>query len=190
MFGTPGADLTGDTITGTFSYDTSLLSQSIVGTTNTASGIGFGALSETVTIGGVSHTFADHANSSVYLDTGASEMTLQNDDSQNAGGITVAETFFLDALSISSPFVLSTDLTQSFDATSFDSSVGTFTILDTAPSGNTIASGDFTLDSLTLNGPATTPLPAALPLFATGLGALGLLGWRRKRKNAAALAAV
>ena len=28
----------------------------------------------------------------------------------------------------------------------------------------------------------TTPLPAALPLFATGLGGLGLLGWRRKRK--------
>ena len=27
-----------------------------------------------------------------------------------------------------------------------------------------------------------TPLPAALPLFATGIGALGLLGWRRKRK--------
>ena len=36
--------------------------------------------------------------------------------------------------------------------------------------------------------PGDTPLPAALPLFATGLGALGLLGWRRKRK-AAALAA-
>jgi len=30
-----------------------------------------------------------------------------------------------------------------------------------------------------------TPLPAALPLFATGLGALGLLGWRRMRKQAA-----
>ena len=29
---------------------------------------------------------------------------------------------------------------------------------------------------------STTPLPAALPLFAGGLGALGLLGWRRKRK--------
>ena len=28
----------------------------------------------------------------------------------------------------------------------------------------------------------TTPLPGALPLFATGLGALGLIGWRRKRK--------
>jgi hypothetical protein len=29
-----------------------------------------------------------------------------------------------------------------------------------------------------------TPLPATLPLFATGLGALGLLGWRRKRRAA------
>jgi hypothetical protein len=32
------------------------------------------------------------------------------------------------------------------------------------------------------------PLPASLPLFATGVGALGLLGWRRKKK-ATALAA-
>ena len=29
-----------------------------------------------------------------------------------------------------------------------------------------------------------TPLPATLPLFATGLGVLGLLGWRRTRKVA------
>jgi hypothetical protein len=34
-----------------------------------------------------------------------------------------------------------------------------------------------------------TPVPAALPLFASGLGAMGLFGWRRKRKNAAAIAA-
>jgi hypothetical protein len=31
-----------------------------------------------------------------------------------------------------------------------------------------------------------TPLPATLPLFASGIGALGLLGWRRKRKAQAA----
>jgi hypothetical protein len=36
------------------------------------------------------------------------------------------------------------------------------------------------------SAPPTTPLPAALPLFATGLGALGLLARRRKRKVAAA----
>ena len=34
-----------------------------------------------------------------------------------------------------------------------------------------------------------TPLPATLPLFASGLGGLGLLGWRRKRKKAARTAA-
>jgi hypothetical protein len=30
----------------------------------------------------------------------------------------------------------------------------------------------------------TTPLPAALPLFASGLAGLGLLGWRRKKAAA------
>jgi hypothetical protein len=37
--------------------------------------------------------------------------------------------------------------------------------------------------------PTATPLPAALPLFASGLGVMGLFGWRRKRKAADALAA-
>jgi hypothetical protein len=32
--------------------------------------------------------------------------------------------------------------------------------------------------------PTTTPLPATLPLFATGLSAMGLFGFRRKRKAA------
>ena len=41
------------------------------------------------------------------------------------------------------------------------------------------ACGSLTLASTT---PPSTPLPATLPLFAGGLGALGLLGWRRKRK--------
>ena len=34
-----------------------------------------------------------------------------------------------------------------------------------------------------VTGAIVTPLPGALPLFATGLGALGLLGWRRSRKT-------
>jgi len=46
----------------------------------------------------------------------------------------------------------------------------------------TYGDADFTVFSV-------TPLPAALPLFATGLGAMGLFGWRRKRKNAATTAA-
>ena len=45
---------------------------------------------------------------------------------------------------------------------------------------------DLSAGSIFVVSDLDTPLPAALPLFATGLGALGLLGWRRKRKVVAA----
>ncbi|MCC6778048.1 MAG: hypothetical protein IT537_15655 [Hyphomicrobiales bacterium] len=35
---------------------------------------------------------------------------------------------------------------------------------------------------------SAVPVPAALPLFASGLGVIGLLGWRRKRKHASTAA--
>jgi hypothetical protein len=55
----------------------------------------------------------------------------------------------------------------------------------TPPTGITV----LTSDGIGNNSPAlSTPIPAALPLFATGLGALGLLGWRRKRKAQAVAA--
>lgn len=43
------------------------------------------------------------------------------------------------------------------------------------PSGTIINIADVSLTA--------TPLPAALPLFASGLGVMGLFGWRRKRKS-------
>jgi hypothetical protein len=49
-----------------------------------------------------------------------------------------------------------------------------------------LPSGDINVDYVVFSA---TPIPAALPLFATGLGAMGLLGWRRKRKNAGVIAA-
>ena len=45
--------------------------------------------------------------------------------------------------------------------------------------------GTARLGEVTLNDVAATPLPATLPLFAGGLSALGLLGWRKKRKAVA-----
>jgi PEP-CTERM motif-containing protein len=50
--------------------------------------------------------------------------------------------------------------------------------------------GNFSDDStaLTLEISSSTPLPATLPLFASGLGVIGLLARRRKRMNSAAVA--
>jgi hypothetical protein len=59
-------------------------------------------------------------------------------------------------------------------------SSATFASLGVTP-GTYIWTWDNGADSFTLEI-GQTPLPAALPLFATGLGGLGLLGWRRKRK--------
>jgi hypothetical protein len=40
--------------------------------------------------------------------------------------------------------------------------------------------------SLAINEAVVTPLPAALPMFASGLGVFGVLRWRKKRKAATA----
>lgn len=56
--------------------------------------------------------------------------------------------------------------------------------MDDSHTGLREASSGF-VDSIIVSDSLSTsavPLPAALPLFATGLGAFGLLGWRRKRK--------
>ena len=48
--------------------------------------------------------------------------------------------------------------------------------------GQTKSTGD--LLSQDIVSTSTVPLPGALPLFASGLAGLGLLGWRRKRAAA------
>ena len=61
---------------------------------------------------------------------------------------------------------------QPFESDNMDFSVGTF-------------SGDIEITHGASENPVV-PLPAALPLSATGLAGLGLLEWRRKKKSLAA----
>ncbi len=67
-----------------------------------------------------------------------------------------------------------------------------FTILMNSKAGTSTPNGEpvaFDFFELTIEGIQGTqvgvvPLPAALPLYASGLGLLGFLGWRRKRQIA------
>ncbi len=79
-----------------------------------------------------------------------------------------------------------TTITPSNGAFAIDSFFDVFFefTLDTSPPRNQLLGpNEFVAAAPTIS---ETPLPAALPLFATGLGAMGLFGWRRQRKNAVA----
>ena len=71
-----------------------------------------------------------------------------------------------------------TNLFSVFQNTSFSFTRNSLTFtMDDGPNGpDVILSGVFQ---------TAVPLPAALPLFGTGLAALGVIGWRRKRKTIA-----
>ena len=64
------------------------------------------------------------------------------------------------------------------------SALFTFTSPDIT-SDTTITSATFSFGTTAgVNVPGVVPIPGALPLFATGLAGLGLLGWRRKKTAA------
>ena len=87
---------------------------------------------------------------------------------------------------------LSTEMIfYSYDTNGLLADVGTTDLFPTARIGGTEdANGVFLYNPGNIfngvSGVSAVPLPGALPLFATGLAGLGLLGWRRKRKANAA----
>ena len=83
--------------------------------------------------------------------------------------------------------IISTDLVYLVGPTNnYPGTFGSFGTYDYAQSGSNVLDYNVGNPGMWTASPTSpTPLPAALPLFATGLGALGLFGWRRKRKAAA-----
>jgi hypothetical protein len=169
VFGKPGEDLTGDAVTGTFSYNSDLLSSSITGTVNDATGIP-GAVTVTITILDSTYAFTDPSSSSVFLDTLSSEITVSNG---NFVGIN-NETFSIDALDPIAPFITSDDLTaQDFaDAAATLFGIGTFSIVDGAAP---IADGEFTVASIDA-APVAEPASMAAML----VGIFGLVAVRKR----------
>jgi hypothetical protein len=171
VFGAADTDLSGASVTGTFTYDTSDFTQS-GGDPNTLTSTGPGALTVTITIGGQSHTFTDQTSGSVALSSSISDATYRTQD--DAGGV---ETFYLDVNDLLSPFLASTDPATGYSVTTPDSSsVGIFSIDDIGPVA--AADGRFSVNSVTVT---RAPEPASLGLLAVGLG--GLAAGRRRRRS-------
>lgn len=116
----------------------------------------------------------------------------ENQDRTNLWGVQV----FKDPLGANTELfaVDGNNLTPSTDPSGIDGVIGsiasimkdttyqilvTYSVLNPPDIGAFQASFFFQQDPNQLN---PVPVPAALPLFAGGLGLMGLLGWRRKRK--------
>ncbi len=78
----------------------------------------------------------------------------------------ISQGFTFDGTGLTNTYLKITGLPDFTSATFSDSQIGSF---------------EFAI------GVSPTPLPATLPLFLTGLGALGLMEWRRRRTGATAL---
>ena len=72
----------------------------------------------------------------------------------------------------------------------FGSDTMNFSVISLGPPLGPLGPGDIEITHGASGNPVDpVPLPTALPLFATGLVGLGLLGWRSKRKVCRALSA-
>ena len=152
------------------------------------------AQSATVITGGTSPIFAT-AVDNVLIDTVTYDVTFSTAANTtflgNSAGAIDASRALRDALNGSTATAINAVLAVGFiveEETNGGEPVVYNSVADVwqAPGGPATVTGGLIAD---FTATSATPLPGALPLFATVLGGVGVLGWRKKRKNVAAMAA-
>ena len=115
----------------------------------------------------------------VNVELGQSGVTLDADKSLSSHLVSVSLPYSLGPIA---PVFVFQNLNLAAGTYVLDTYLGPCAVITNCSGGST---EDPQFQMLFTPGPdGQTPLPAALPLFASGLGVLGLLGWRRKRKQA------
>jgi hypothetical protein len=152
--------------------------------------------------GGVTtaHNQAGQNYASIFFGTPSGDQVLAQACSEPAGGNTC--TGLSSSFSIAAPVTVTSDSLYNIQM-SLQIQTNTYPYVGQSDSGSGFVDPIITIDPTFAlasdfqlvfspgvgNSPNATPLPAALPLFATGLGAMGFVGRRRKRKSVAAIAA-
>jgi hypothetical protein len=92
----------------------------------------------------------------------------------------VCTSSYILAYSTQTPFVFKLDFKHPLSTTDLDPGSNTYFLSNDGPELSTGFYGS--IDGIKILPLEITPIPAALPLFTSGLGIFGLLGWRKKRK--------
>jgi hypothetical protein len=183
------------TLTETFNQ-AGLFTNYVSGVTNFDTYIAGNPLHDWVFVG--NEWFADGPTANVTYDLGSvlniNKLALWNEDASGIGTLNLSYSIdgvtFVSLLSGLKPTDNPVNENYGADVFSFGSTALRYLQLDMSdcpqPSGtgfNACAIGEVAFSSVA--APSEVPIPGALPLFFSGLGALGLIGWRRKKKTVA-----
>ncbi len=202
LFGDPGASLLGQSYVLTISTDPSLntlVAETLPVYREYYGGPAFGGCCAapytiSMTVGGVTYSQTElfpFINRSYLISGLGSGLASQDQVYQQAdsSGCNVANgpctSAYILAYSTQTPFVPSLDFAQTLLASSeLDPASHVYFLFRNGPTGhgtvNQYTGVYGSISTLSVN-PAPVPVPAALPLFAAGLSAMGFLGWRRRK---------